>query len=103
DLTLVRTINLLQPPTHGTVTVNGQEMQKLSKKELRGARKKIGMIFQHFNLMDSRTIFDNVAFPLKGSGLSKDEVAHKVAELLDLVGLEEKTDNNQSKLSWSVK
>ena len=48
------------------------------------------MIFQHFNLMDSRTIFDNVAFPLKGSGLSKDEVAHKVAELLDLVGLEKR-------------
>ena len=57
--TLVRTINLLQPPTQGTVTVNGQEMQKLSKKELRGARKKIGMIFQHFNLMDSRTIFED--------------------------------------------
>ena len=101
--TLVRTINLLQPPTQGTVTVNGQEMQKLSKKELRGARKKIGMIFQHFNLMDSRTIFDNVAFPLKGSGLSKDEVAHKVAELLDLVGLEEKTDNYPSQLSGGQK
>ncbi|MBZ6527292.1 methionine ABC transporter ATP-binding protein [Aerococcaceae bacterium DSM 111021] len=101
--TLVRTINLLQPPTQGTVTVNGKVLQDLSKKDLRAARKKIGMIFQHFNLMDSRTIFDNVAFPLKGSGLNKEEVAHKVAELLDLVGLEEKTDNYPSQLSGGQK
>lgn len=101
--TLVRTINLLQPPTSGTVEVNGKMLQDLSKSDLREARKKIGMIFQHFNLMDSRTIFDNVAFPLKGSGLSKEEVAHKVADLLDLVGLESKTDNYPSQLSGGQK
>lgn len=101
--TLVRTINLLQPPTNGVVQVNGQNLQELSKRELRQARKKIGMIFQHFNLMDSRTIFDNVAYPLKGSGLSKTEVANKVAELLDLVGLESKTDNYPSQLSGGQK
>lgn len=101
--TLVRTINLLQPPTNGVVEVNGQNLQELNKRELRQARKKIGMIFQHFNLMDSRTIFDNVAYPLKGSGLSKSEVANKVASLLDLVGLESKTDNYPSQLSGGQK
>lgn len=101
--TLVRTINLLQRPTTGTVTVNGQNLMELSARELRNARKKIGMIFQHFNLMESRTIFENVAFPLKGSGLNKKEVAAKVAELLSLVGLKEKTDNYPSQLSGGQK
>lgn len=101
--TLVRTINLLQRPTTGTVTVNGQNLMELAPKDLREARKKIGMIFQHFNLMESRTIFENVAFPLKGSGLNKKEVAAKVAELLSLVGLKEKTDNFPSQLSGGQK
>lgn len=101
--TLVRTINLLQRPTTGTVLVNGQELMGLNARELRQARKKIGMIFQHFNLMEQRTIFENVAFPLKGSGLSKEEIAQKVAELLDLVGLESKTDNYPSQLSGGQK
>lgn len=101
--TLVRTINLLQRPTHGSVIVNGQNLIELAPAELRTARKKIGMIFQHFNLMNSRTIFDNVAFPLKGSGLSKKEVAHKVAELLNLVGLKEKSDSYPSQLSGGQK
>ncbi|WP_373742610.1 ATP-binding cassette domain-containing protein, partial [Jeotgalibaca porci] len=85
--TLVRTINLLQPPSEGKVWVNKNEITALNKEELREARKKIGMIFQHFNLMDSRTIFDNVAFPLKRSDLTKQEIAEKVTELLELVGL----------------
>lgn len=101
--TLVRTINLLQRPTNGSVIVNGQNLIELAPAELRTARKKIGMIFQHFNLMNSRTIFDNVAFPLKGSGLSKKEVAHKVAELLNLVGLKEKSDSYPSQLSGGQK
>lgn len=101
--TLVRTINLLQRPTKGTVNVNGQNLMELAPKDLREARKKIGMIFQHFNLMESRTIFENVAFPLKGSGLNKKEVAAKVAELLSLVGLKEKTDNFPSQLSGGQK
>lgn len=101
--TLVRTINLLQRPTTGNVIVNKQDLIELPAKELREARKKIGMIFQHFNLMDSRTIFDNVAFPLKGSGLSKKEVAEKVADLLSLVGLKEKSDSYPSQLSGGQK
>lgn len=101
--TLVRTINLLQRPTHGSVIVNGQNLIELAPTELRTARKKIGMIFQHFNLMNSRTIFDNVAFPLKGRGLSKKEIAHKVAELLNLVGLKEKSDSYPSQLSGGQK
>ena len=63
--TLVRTINLLQRPTSGTVEVNGIDLLKLKPNELRDARKKIGMIFQHFNLMNTLSVFDNVAFPLK--------------------------------------
>ena len=59
--TLVRCINLLERPTSGSVTVDGKEMTALSARELRQARKKIGMIFQHFNLMPSRTVFGNVA------------------------------------------
>ena len=68
--TLVRCINLLERPTSGSVTVDGKEMTALSARELRQARKKIGMIFQHFNLMPSRTVAGNVAYPLRGSGLS---------------------------------
>ena len=68
--TLVRCINLLERPTSGKVIVDGQDMLSLSAKELRQARKKIGMIFQHFNLMPSRTVAGNVAYPLRGSGLS---------------------------------
>ena len=101
--TLVRTINLLQRPTKGSVKVNGQDMLALSASELRQARKKIGMIFQHFNLMESRTIAENVAFPLKGSSLNKQERAAKVAELLDLVGLRDKSDAYPSQLSGGQK
>lgn len=101
--TLVRTINLLQRPTKGEVMVNQQNLMTLSNRELREARKKIGMIFQHFNLMNSRTIFDNVAFPLKGSGLTKVQVAEKVAGLLNLVGLKEKSDSYPRQLSGGQK
>lgn len=101
--TLVRTINLLQRPTTGSVLVNGQDLMALKPRSLRQARKKIGMIFQHFNLMESRTIYDNVAYPLRGSGLKKKEKAAKVAELLDLVGLKEKTDAYPKQLSGGQK
>ena len=101
--TLVRCINLLERPTSGTVTVDDKEITALSAKELRKARKKIGMIFQHFNLMTSRTIFGNVAYPLKGSGLSKQEIADKVHNLLDLVGISEKENAYPSQLSGGQK
>ena len=90
--TLVRCINLLERPTSGSVTVDGKEMTALSARELRQARKKIGMIFQHFNLMPSRTVFGNVAYPLRGSGLSKQQIADKVQRLLELVGIGDKAE-----------
>ena len=101
--TLVRTINLLQPPTEGEVIVNDKILTNMGKKEIREARKKIGMIFQHFNLMDSRTIFDNVAFPLHRSSLTKSEIREKVLHLLDMVGLNDKADAYPSQLSGGQK
>ena len=86
--TLVRCINLLERPEAGNVTVDGRELLKLDASQLRESRKKIGMIFQHFNLMRLRTVAQNVAFPLKKSGLSKEEIARKVKELLELVDLD---------------
>ena len=101
--TLVRTINLLGRPTQGSVTVRGKDFLSLSPKELREERKKIGMIFQHFNLMKSRTVFSNVSFPLKHSGLSKEEIAKKVRELLALVEIEDKEKVYPSQLSGGQK
>lgn len=101
--TLVRCINLLERPTSGSVIVDGKEMTSLSPKELREARKKIGMIFQHFNLMPSRTVFSNVAYPLRGSGLSKQEIADKVHKLLELVDIAEKENAYPSQLSGGQK
>ena len=101
--TLVRTINLLQRPTNGTVTVSGVELTSLKEAQLRDARKKIGMIFQHFNLMNTLSVFDNVAFPLKRSGLSKAEIKEKVESLLHLVGLEDKITSYPRQLSGGQK
>lgn len=101
--TLVRCINLLEKPTDGKVFVDDAEITALSGKELRKARKKIGMIFQHFNLMPSRTIFGNVAYPLRGSGISKEEIKEKVHHLLELVGISEKENAFPSQLSGGQK
>lgn len=101
--TLVRCINLLERPTQGSVVVDGREMTGLSPAQLRQARKKIGMIFQHFNLMPSRTIFGNVAYPLRGSGLSKEEIREKVHSLLELVGIADKENAYPSQLSGGQK
>ncbi|WP_124057810.1 methionine ABC transporter ATP-binding protein [Vaginisenegalia massiliensis] len=101
--TLVRTINFLQVPTQGQVLVAGQDLAALTPSQLRQARKKIGMIFQQFNLMESRTIFDNVAFPLKGSSLTKSQIADKVNALLDLVGLADKAKGYPDQLSGGQK
>lgn len=101
--TLVRCINLLEVPTSGEVIVDGQSLMELSPKELRTARKKIGMIFQHFCLMPSRTVFENIAYPLKGSGLSKVEIKDKVQNLLQLVEIPEKEDFYPSQLSGGQK
>lgn len=101
--TLVRTINLLQRPTNGEVFVDGKNLSELSAKKLRNERKKVGMIFQHFNLMDQRTAAGNVAYPLYRSGLSKEEIQNKVDELLELVGLADKKESYPSQLSGGQK
>ncbi|GKT03550.1 methionine ABC transporter ATP-binding protein [Furfurilactobacillus entadae] len=102
--TLVRVINQLQRQTAGTVVVNGQDMGQLTGKTLRQARTKIGMIFQHFNLMNERTIGDNVMFPLLlNKNLSKAEKQAKVDQLLDLVGLAEKKNDYPTQLSGGQK
>ena len=101
--TLVRCINLLERPTLGTVEIDSRELTSLSTKELRLVRKKIGMIFQHFNLMPSRTIFGNVAYPLRKSGLSKKEIREKVRELLQFVDISEKENAYPSQLSGGQK
>lgn len=101
--TLLRCINLLEPPTTGEVIINGVTLNNLNDKELREVRKKIGMIFQHFNLMKSRTIAKNIAYPLKGSKLSKSEINSRVDELLELVNLKDKKTNYPSQLSGGQK
>ena len=85
--TLVRTINFLNKPTKGTVKVNGQCLNELSPDKLRNVRSKIGMIFQHFNLLSSRTVFDNIALPLELHNVPQDEIETKVNHLIELVGL----------------
>lgn len=101
--TLVRTINLLQRPTSGSVLVNGTEMTSLKPAQLRDERKKIGMIFQHFNLMSELTVFGNVAQPLKHAKMSKADKAKKVNDLLDLVGLADRAGNYPAQLSGGQK
>ncbi len=101
--TLVRCINLLEVPTAGTVVVDGETLTGLSEKKLRAARKNIGMIFQHFNLMPSRTVFANVAYPLRYSGYSKAEIKERVLSLLELVEIKEKANAYPSQLSGGQK
>lgn len=101
--TLVRCINLLERPEQGIVEVGGYELTTLSEKNLRQARKKIGMIFQHFNLMQSRTVFENVAYPLRRSGLSRTQIQHKVQKLLTLANIGDKENAYPSQLSGGQK
>jgi len=101
--TLIRCINLLERPTAGKVVVDGQDMTALSDKELRAARKNIGMIFQHFNLLSSATVYDNIAFPLRLAHKSEKEIRAKVEPLLSLVGLESKAKQYPSQLSGGQK
>ena len=80
--TLVRCINLLERPTQGRVLIDEVDLMDLDEKKLREVRKKIGMIFQHFNLMRSRTVYQNIEFPLKKTKLTKNEREEKIASLL---------------------
>lgn len=98
--TLVRTINLLQRPTSGEVLIDGENLLDLSNKDLRDRRKKIGMIFQHFNLLNNLTVMDNVIFPIKkDKSLTKEEKRQKALDLLDTVGIKDKADSYPSELS----
>ena len=101
--TLVRCINLLERPTSGQVLIDGKDITKFTSKELRAARKKIGMIFQHFNLMPSRTVLDNVTYALKGSGISGSEMREKALKLLELVEIADKAAMYPSNLSGGQK
>src|SRR5512145_378642 len=97
--TLIRCINLLERPTGGRVRVAGRELTALGKTELRAARQEIGMIFQHFNLLSSRTVFANVALPLEVAGLARADIETRIAPLLDLVGLSEHRERYPAQLS----
>lgn len=101
--TLIRTVNLLEVPTEGKVIVDGKELTKLTKKQIREEKKNIGMIFQHFNLLHSKTVFDNVAMPLTISGVNKKEIKKRVDEVLQFVGIEDKANVFIDQLSGGQK
>ena len=100
--TLVRCINLLEIPTEGSVIVNGKDMASLHENELLEARRKIGMIFQHFNLLQQRTALENVCFPLEIAGVKKDEAKERAKGLLETVGLGDRLDAYPSQLSGGM-
>ena len=101
--TLVRCMNLLERPTSGTVLVDGKDMTALSEKELRLQRRKITMIFQGFNLLMQRTCLKNVCFPMEIAGVPKARAEKRAAELLDLVGLQDKANAYPAQLSGGQK
>ncbi|MFV8826569.1 methionine ABC transporter ATP-binding protein [Alkalihalobacterium sp. APHAB7] len=101
--TLIRMLNSLERPTEGTVTVAGKELSSLKGKSLRKARQEISMIFQHFNLLWSRTVRENIGFPLEIAGVPKEERQKRVDELIKLVGLEGRGGSYPSQLSGGQK
>ncbi|MBT9185457.1 methionine ABC transporter ATP-binding protein MetN [Pectobacterium punjabense] len=101
--TLIRCVNLLERPTEGKVLVDGQELTQLSDSQLTRARRQIGMIFQHFNLLASRTVFGNISLPLELDNTPKADIAKRVNELLELVGLADKHDVYPANLSGGQK
>lgn len=101
--TLVRCLNLLESPTQGQVLVDGKDLTKLNDKKLRESRRKIGMIFQHFNLLMQRTVLDNVCFPMELVGIKKKEARKRALELLDTVGLADKAKAYPAQLSGGQK
>ena len=101
--TLIRAINLLERPDAGQVMVDGQDMTALAPAELRAARRRIGMIFQHFNLLNAKTVAENVAFPLRLEGRPSAEVNRRVAELLEQLGLSEHGRKHPAQLSGGQK
>ncbi len=100
---LVRVINLLNRPTTGQVFVGGRDLTQLNDAQLREARREIGMVFQHFNLLSSRTVFDNAALPLELAGMSKSDIRERVNPLLELVGLSALADRYPAQISGGQK
>ena len=101
--TLIRCLNRLEEPTGGKITIDGMNITSLDKRELRLIRKDIGMIFQHFNLLSQKTVYENIAFPLELEGLNRNEIQTKVNTLLDYVELTDKKDSYPSQLSGGQK
>ncbi|MFJ8102077.1 methionine ABC transporter ATP-binding protein [Lysinibacillus sp. NPDC096212] len=101
--TLIRMVNGLEDPTSGQIIVDGKDIQALSSNEKILNKKKISMIFQHFNLLESKNVFDNVALPLKLRNESKEDIDRKVKEMLSFVGLEDKDKNYPNQLSGGQK
>ncbi len=101
--TLVRTVNLLTRPTEGNIVVNGRDLTTLPAAQLREARREIGMIFQHFNLLSSRTVYENVALPLELARMKRAEIEAAVLPLLDLVGLSAQKDRYPAQISGGQK
>ncbi|HSI66966.1 MAG TPA: methionine ABC transporter ATP-binding protein [Planococcus sp. (in: firmicutes)] len=100
---LIRCINLLERPTSGSVLIDGKELTKMNRTQLRKARLKIGMIFQHFYLISQKTVYENIAFALRAAGMSNQNIKIRVEELLDMVGLTEKRDVYPAQLSGGQK
>lgn len=101
--TLLRMVNLLECPTKGQIYIDGQELTAKAGVQLRAARQQIGMIFQHFNLLSSQSVFDNIALPLKFAGWSAHQIQTRVEELLALIGLADKCHAYPSQLSGGQK
>lgn len=101
--TLIRCLNRLEEPTEGNILIEGVDITRLSKEELRKTRKEIGMIFQHFNLLSQKTVYENIAFPLRLDKMDKSKIDERVNELLDYVGLTDKKYSYPSQLSGGQK
>lgn len=101
--TLLRTVNLLERPTEGDVILDGISLVSLKEKDLRNQRRNIGMIFQHFNLLNSATVFKNIALPLELAGINKKDIQNRVSYLLEVIGLSDKENNYPSQLSGGQK
>ncbi|WAW14798.1 methionine ABC transporter ATP-binding protein [Peptostreptococcus equinus] len=101
--TLLRCINLLETPSSGKIIVDGQTVNELNKKELRKYRQKVGIIFQQFNLIKSKTVYENIEFNLKAGNTKKEDISRRVDELLELVGLTDKRNEYPNQLSGGQK